>query len=496
MTMTHALKHIGLIFCAGLLSTSSLAQNEQDALNLSREEVTGSARTVAMGGAFTALGGDISAIHWNPAAAGVFRTNEFSISSAFHTHVSSTEYYGSSTLDSKSNFNFATLGIVGTKDIRQRGKWRSQSFAFGMNRAMSFHRSFSANADRVQNSIIDDYINILDANDITPDDFAEGPIPYPFDIFLAWENFLIDTLPQVDGYYNATGELPVAQDYQFEQSGAKRNTFFTYGANYDDKLYLGASATISRIIYERIYSLSESTDPNDSTTVLNEHTYSFQEEIDGYGISASLGAIYRPIPALRLGLSIFTPTLYSLSTEYESNSTAIFLGNQIFETPSPTIGTYDFSLSTPFRSNFGVAYVFGKWGLISADIEYVDYNSMRMEGISDGYAFGPEEQAIRTELLKTFNYRLGGELRLTPFTSLRAGFAHYSNPYTQQLNLNGSFNLYSAGVGYRNETFFLDASYQLKQSAMRSFLYDPNLVNPYYASMTDHRVTVTFGYRF
>jgi len=54
MTLTRF--YISLVLVFSIIT--SKAQNELDALNLSREEVTGSARTVAMGGAFTALGGD------------------------------------------------------------------------------------------------------------------------------------------------------------------------------------------------------------------------------------------------------------------------------------------------------------------------------------------------------------------------------------------------------------------------------------------------------
>ena len=39
----------------------------------------GTARFNGMSGAFTALGGDISAIALNPAAAGVFRSTEFAV---------------------------------------------------------------------------------------------------------------------------------------------------------------------------------------------------------------------------------------------------------------------------------------------------------------------------------------------------------------------------------------------------------------------------------
>ena len=46
------------------------AQNEMDAYRFSKNDLTGTARSVAMGGAFGALGGDISGIAINPAGIG------------------------------------------------------------------------------------------------------------------------------------------------------------------------------------------------------------------------------------------------------------------------------------------------------------------------------------------------------------------------------------------------------------------------------------------
>ena len=48
-------------------ATGAYAQSAYDALNFSENIYEGSARTVAMGNAFTALGGDLGAVTINPA---------------------------------------------------------------------------------------------------------------------------------------------------------------------------------------------------------------------------------------------------------------------------------------------------------------------------------------------------------------------------------------------------------------------------------------------
>ena len=59
------MKYIIALLTLGLASTS-FAQNYSDALQFSRTDISGSARFVAMGGSFGALGGEISGISVNP----------------------------------------------------------------------------------------------------------------------------------------------------------------------------------------------------------------------------------------------------------------------------------------------------------------------------------------------------------------------------------------------------------------------------------------------
>ena len=59
---------------------SSYAQSAYSALMLSENDYEGTARTAAMGNAFTALGGDIGAVSINPAATAVSKYSQFSIS--------------------------------------------------------------------------------------------------------------------------------------------------------------------------------------------------------------------------------------------------------------------------------------------------------------------------------------------------------------------------------------------------------------------------------
>ena len=74
------MKRLALILAAAFLTfTGVLAQNVDDALRYSQVFYNGTARFMSMGGAFTALGADLSAIRLNPAGTGVFRSSEASL---------------------------------------------------------------------------------------------------------------------------------------------------------------------------------------------------------------------------------------------------------------------------------------------------------------------------------------------------------------------------------------------------------------------------------
>ena len=59
-----------------LLRYGVFAQSAIDAYRFSQPDLRGTARFMGMGGAFGALGGDLSTLSQNPAGIGVYRSNE------------------------------------------------------------------------------------------------------------------------------------------------------------------------------------------------------------------------------------------------------------------------------------------------------------------------------------------------------------------------------------------------------------------------------------
>src|SRR5918999_846021 len=94
------------LLCMSALAAGvhATAQNEVDALRYSQLTYVGSARFTGMGGAFGALGGDISSFSFVPAGVAVYRKNELSFTPAFYVQDISSAYNGTQSNDTKYNF--------------------------------------------------------------------------------------------------------------------------------------------------------------------------------------------------------------------------------------------------------------------------------------------------------------------------------------------------------------------------------------------------------
>lgn len=490
------MRRVLFLFISLSLVTGVSAQNENDALMFSREEVTGSARFVSLGGAYTALGGDLSGVYLNPAGIAVYKNQEFSFSGALQNTSSQTDYYGSSSLESKNNFNIPTVGLVGVKDLTRAGQWKSVNFGLGFHRTYNYHQSVMANTNVAPSSLLDAYQVKLEDNDVPWYELAANNPAYPYDVFLAWNNYLIDTLIGANGYYNASGVNLVNQTVEIDRTGSKRETFFSLGGNYNDRLYIGGNLISSRIVYTSSMTHSEIIDSKDTSTVLNEFVYNLTEDVSGRGLSGNIGVIYRPFQFLRVGATIKSPTFYDMEIEYDANNKAIFADTILNETQAPEIGYYEYKIRSPWQSSFGAAFLFGKYGLITSDVEMIYYPAIQMMAITDNYNFASENDALSNLLTPSFNIKVGGEYRFTPQVTGRIGFAHFGSPYKPSLKKDGSFMLYSIGGGYRNDQFFIDGAYQLKTSSESNYAYDASLIDSYNSTLVNHRLTLTFGYKF
>ena len=108
---------------AGALPMVIMAQGATDLYQLSQTELRGTARFMSMGGAFGALGGDLSTLNQNPAGIGVYRGSEIGVTLDIDIQGSKfTPNQGQSSTMSQTKVACNDFGYVGTTQLFKIGR--------------------------------------------------------------------------------------------------------------------------------------------------------------------------------------------------------------------------------------------------------------------------------------------------------------------------------------------------------------------------------------
>lgn len=479
------MKKLFLITAVGMLiSSSCFSQNEVDALRYSQITFGGTARYNSMAGAFGALGGDFSVLSTNPAGIAIYKRSELTFTPSFFNQKTNSNYKGNSMDDYKYNVNFGNAGIVlSYYESETKNAWKGVMFGFGYNRLNNFNQRILMGGKNDKSSLLDVYLDDAtatgDFNDF--DQFSTG---------LAWNTWLIDYDSTNGNYFHVLPNHGENQSKSVTSNGSMGETVFTLGGNYSDKLYIGGTFGIPNIRYEEESNYEESIE-NDSlygfkSFQLNEHL-----NTNGVGFNFKFGMIYRPIDWVRIGGALHSPTYYNMHDSWGSEMESHFT-NDNYTSTSPT-GIFDYKLVTPMRTIGSIGFVINKVGLVGVDYEFVDYPSASLN--SANYKFLNENKAIREKYMESNNVRIGTEWRLHP-VSLRGGFAYYGSPFKRGAGNDGSKINYTAGIGFREDNFFLDFAYVLTQSRDNYYFYDATLVEPSVNNSTSSSVMMTLGFKF
>lgn len=496
-----------LIISGIVLSIGGNAQNSIDALRYSKMQQFGTARFNAMGGAFTALGGDHSAIVINPAAIGIYRSSEFTLTPTLLLNEMNSSYRGNTPDEQTNNFNIGNIGYVGSYTNDPNG-WKYASFAIGHNRISNFHGDYThsgtADASIIGSTIIDGYIHELNndqANEANVLDYY-----YPFGPSQAYNTYMIDPDGNSYSYTRGLGLQSLQSVNQNERNyvkGKQSETYFSFGGNYQDRLFLGANIAFQNVTYERIREYSETYEyqatpnPNDSNYVPLNYNEKSEQYTYGSGVNLKIGAIYKITDELRVGASIHTPTWISLSENYIFNAHAELTAIGNLKTDKID-SKYDYQINTPWRYNAGLAYIINNKAALSFDYEFVNYASARIKDNQEfPFDYSPINQEIKNQLKGAHNFRVGAEVNLNPFV-LRAGYRYEDNPFANKnfdWKLDESRNTFSVGTGFRSNNYSIDLTY------MRS---DMSIVDPVYSfndevaniERIDSRIMLTLGWKW
>ena len=419
---------------------------------------------MALGNAFTALGGDLGGLAINPAASGVFRCSQITFTPGLTTTRSNVNYLGNATPVRNTALTVSNLGTVLTFDTGNYSGLLNFNFGFVYNKKNSFRSSMKAYGTTDNSSMLSSIaagLEGIDKSILEENNFSSG-VSWPAQ--LAWNAYVLAPLSVLGGKYSDVNDSYIASTENYDEAsdelriggkldqafnrkvrGSNEEFALNFGGNFSDFLYFGVNLnlhTVSQTVEEYYEEVAQDASRFDDGFVSMDN--SFWLRTTGTGANFKFGVILNPLSGLRLGATITTPTWYSLTDEWDYTMNTAFNNGNSYTEYSPT-GTYSYRITAPMRWSVGAAYTFFDRGLISVDYENVNYTNTKLKSENGSESVFFEENGWMNQNFITASIlRAGVEARLTDAFSLRGGFQHYTAPTKSSC----ARNAFSAGIGY------------------------------------------------
>ncbi|MCE3007465.1 MAG: hypothetical protein LW884_03845 [Bacteroidetes bacterium] len=528
----------------GCLMTYAQAQTLQDAHRFNQMNPTGTARSLGMAGAYTAVGADFTSATLNPAGLGLYRGSDISISPYLNISSSNTDYLDVSGSDSRALPGIGSFGLVFT-NTEPAGQLKSWSFAVGYNQLGNYLRRATVTGFNVFSSFSHDLAE--QANGIPEADLFKDPgyvygateladMAYNtgFDATVNGNQqqfvYLIGPAPDYDestGNYVYQGAFDIAQIEQtveYRERGRHNEWAFAWGGNYDDKFYFGAKLGINDLSWRQTRTYTErdvnrvnELDPDDLAILpIDQLQYEQEVRTSGVGVNASVGFTYQPIRQLRMGLALHSPSLLSMRDRFSTSlSLRDDFGNQ--DTKASAENEFNYRMVLPYRLNFGTMYLIDKIGLLSADVEFTDYRVTNLRSTEDLDPNPGATRAVFSGLNRSIdnffdyglNFRIGAEFRVAEQFYIRGGYAYYASVYNEKgrryLDTQGdlqhmmdSRQFITGGLGYRAESgVYLNVAgmYRIQDDLATTYVSD-NFANNAYIQENLLTIMTTVGIYF
>lgn len=545
------MKKIVLTLAFALTAFAGYSQTIYDALLFSENNYEGTARSVAMGNAFTALGGDLGSVTINPAGSAVAKYSQISLTPALTFTTNTTQgvspysdgslpYFDRQYKNSSTNFSLPSLGMTfnwdtnrksGLKNVtfgfvmNRSNSWNEDAYAAGRNSTTSFMGSMAANA--TYNGYLGTGLNANDAYDY-----------YDWKTVVGYQSGMISTFGGYDDQFVGASELifdngsnteialggPLDQTYGRRVKGSKYDYVFNLGFNISDFLYIGANLGISSMNYGYSeYFREVAVDPADfeidlddgSRMYFDQMRYKYSYEMESSGWYGKFGFILTPGAGLRIGAAIQTPVATTIREQWQHAGETQFTDARFNASASSPSGEDRYSFRQPYRANFGLAYTLGNFAVISADYELCDYSTMKF--MRDGFVdnrdyFDDLNDDIRATFGTSHMVRAGLEVKPVSSLAIRAGYGLTTSPemydyWGDELPMTYNQNV-SFGLGFSsNKSFFADLACRYGFVTDEYFMpYDeyifdadgyvlspvPEILN----KKSAWKVLLTFGWRF
>lgn len=488
-----------LIAAALLLSWAAVsAQGVMEASKFSQTDLRGTARSMSMGGAFGALGGDISAISINPAGIGVYKSSEIVTTLDFQNAENKSISSIQEMKENKFKVAFNNFAFVGTFPL-YNDVAPLINFGFSYNKVKNFNKKYSMNGVADGWSLADYMTDRANGMGYKAGDLGLGGLNQN-DADDRWRNDDWLSLLGYNGFLmsgDANGKLKsntaglgVNNGLFVEEKGSVNKYDFNVGTTFEDMLSVGLTISVTDIDY-KMYSMNYEDFYNKSDKHVGGYDLINELKTEGTGWELGLGVIFKPIQELRIGVAYHSPTWYNITDHYYADLhhdfTELAKNNPAFgDSKNPyKLGVVEsmdgrfwsrteYEYRTPDKWTFSMAGVLGKNAIISVDYELIDYSKSNYKD-RDGretQEYGVLNKNIKDYYRLTSTLRVGGEYRFTSQFSGRLGYSWQQSPYSDE---------------YKKA---------IDPSIGGTILDTPDAIPHYVVGKDTHYVTWGLGYRF
>ena len=485
------------------ISYTGYSQTFEDVLRYSSYFHEGTARFNSMGGAFGALGGDLSAISINPASSSIFIDSEFGVTLNYKNLKISNRLNNYKTSSKNDFYSYGGAGVVLVYENR-KSKF---SVAYNNHILGDFDSSFNISGNN--NNGIDNYFlyyaDGIPSEDLLIYDGETSQSVYTFlgdnygfadqQAFLGYQSFIInDSGDNYNNYITNALYNNLDQNLDIFRTGNHFKHSINLGFSFNNHLFTGININMHETLFEETKVFEEFGYAENS----NVQRIFFKEDLLAYGtgFSFQLGSIIK-IKQLRVGLSYSTPTILKIE---EENSQIIETdiiekdGLTTYRIDPNTINMYDeYELRLPSKSLFSLAYIFGSRGLLSFDYEITKFNESKFDDSNGNDSYlNSLNYSIKNNMAGiSESIRFGGEYRLKNL-NLRAGYFFYKGG---DLDLKNKISGLSAGVGINYGYLDVDIGITKYSDFIKNRLYTRGLTNKYDIDKDRYSVYASFSFK-
>ncbi len=501
------MRKIIILLAATLMSGAALAQNAYDAANFAGSDLNGTARYVGMGGALSALGGEITTMGTNPAATGLFRKSEvaFTVSSIF------TDEKGQLSHDA-TRASIDQLGVILSLDQENQSSRGLQYINFGVN--------YTKKRNHLGNFVTDiNHLSGMFSQTFQMADLAN----YAYDAD-SWGMLADMAAPAyddagnlskdgviVDYYDNQTGDFlgydgVAAQSalYKSATFGSTSQADFNLSFNISNQFFWGFSFGVYDVNYTRESYYYEMGVDGGYYDLSNWY------ETSGEGYDLKFGFLCRPVEnsPFRFGLTVHTPTWYRME---DVNGATLYYKDTHVDTQSTD--PYEYDYRTPWKFGASLGYTVDNYLAIGAEYELQDFSTCHYESrdMDNDLYFATMNQNIEDFLQVQHTLKLGLEFKPADNFAVRCGYNYvsspikessynnfaYDSPFTETAFTNWKgLNRYTLGVGYRFQGGYFDLAYQYQKQKGDFYAFDEIDLKPTEISNNRSQVMATIGFRW